>query len=175
MPSNLQTLLGHKGLLHDIAPAKLAQLQGEVTSLYLASDRHRSATLDEFAASVLPAIHFNQFRIYRDAKGRPVGWVTWAFLSDDEAAGFMAGNYAFPIEAWIGGAHLWFMDVIAPYGHILKIAEDLRLNVFPDRIGYAPDIDAQSGVKRVRRFFGAHVKGQPQTDQDDAFLIAMAR
>lgn len=174
MTSNLQNLLTHKGLLHDMRHDKLAQLQGEVMGLYLVSGRHRNATIDEFAASVLPAVHFNQFRIYRDSRKRPVGWVTWAFMTDEEAKGFMIGDYSFPIDAWIGGEQLWFMDVIAPYGHVSKIAEDLRHNVFPDRVGFAPDLESRDGSKRVRRFFGASVGGNGKQVVDDEFLASVA-
>jgi cytolysin-activating lysine-acyltransferase len=175
MRSNLQSLLSHKGLLHDMRPDRIAQLQGEVMSLYLASARHRSVTIDEFAASVMPAIHFNQFRIYRDSRRRPVGWVTWAFMTDQEAKDFMSGGYSFPIDAWIGGEHLWFMDVIAPYGHVSRIAEDLRQNVFPNRVGFAPDLESRDGSKRVRRFFGAGVGGNGKQVVDDEFLASVAR
>ncbi|WP_404404524.1 toxin-activating lysine-acyltransferase [Pelagibacterium halotolerans] len=166
-----QTLLSHEGLLHRMPAAKLAQLQGEALDLFRASERHRDATISEFSVSILPAIHFDQFRIYRDAK-RPVGWVSWAFMTADEGRGYMAGNFDFQISTWIGGDYLWFIDFIAPYGHAAKIAEDLRSNVFPDKIGFAPDLDAANGSKRVRKFYGARVKGAGGAVNDLDFLAS---
>ncbi|WP_252836342.1 toxin-activating lysine-acyltransferase [Ciceribacter sp. RN22] len=143
--------------------------------LYQASERHRNATVTEFASMVLPAIHFNQFRIYHDAKGRAVGWISWAYMTAEEGQGYMAGNFDFGTETWIGGEHLWFIDFIAPYGHALKIAADLRTNVFPDQIGFAPDLEAVDGSRRVRRFLGASVKGVDTKEANSDFLNSISR
>jgi cytolysin-activating lysine-acyltransferase len=167
--SRFEVLLQHKGLLHDLPGPKLAQLQGEVFGLYLASERHRGTPVSEFATWVFPAIHFNQFRIYRNGT-RPIGWISWALMSDQDARGYMAGNFDFTIATWKSGTHLWFIDFIAPFGHAQRIAEDMKNNVFPDQIGFAPDVDAEDGSKRVRRFFGANVKGTDAAEAHVDFL-----
>ena len=174
MPSQLETLLSHKGLLHDMSGEKLAKLQGEVLSLFLASRRHSGDSLNQFAAAVLPAIHFNQFRIYRDAT-RPIGWVSWAYMTEEEAHGYMAGDFDFTVSTWINGEHLWFIDYIAPYGHALKIAEDLKHNVFPNDIAYAPDLEARDGSKRVRKFFGGNVVGKETQEGHIDFLAQVSK
>jgi len=169
MASKLQILMRHKGLLHEIPKAKQAELEGEVLSLFLASNRHRHSTIDDFASVVLPAIHFNQFRIYRDAD-RPIGWVSWAYMSDEDASGYIAGDFDFKISTWKSGKHFWFIDFIAPFGHALKIADDLKKNVFPTGVGFAPDIDEKTGEKRVRKFFGTDVKGVDRAESHAEFL-----
>lgn len=169
MASELETLLRHDGLLHEMSGEKLAQLQGEVFNLFLASSRHSGSSLTQFAAAVFPAIHFNQFRVYRDAT-RPIGWVSWAYMTEEEARGYMAGDFEFKISTWVGGEHFWFIDFIAPYGHALKIAEDIKHNVFPDKVGFAPDLSAPDGTKRVRKFFGADVKGADTKEDHVDFL-----
>ena len=170
MASKLETLLTHKGLLHEIPRERLALLQGEVMNLFLASPRHRDESLVEFTLSVLPAIHFNQFRVYRK-DDQPIGWVSWAYMSDAEARGYMAGDFDFQVSTWIGGEHIWFIDFIAPFGHALKIADDLKKNVFPDDIAYAPDLEAEDGSKRVRKFFGGNVVGKDTDLSHEDFLI----
>ncbi|WP_371169768.1 toxin-activating lysine-acyltransferase [Aliiroseovarius sp. 2305UL8-7] len=169
MTSKLQTLLSHDGLLHKMPPEKLAQLKGEVLDLFLVSDRYREATIGELVATVLPPVHFNQFRIYRTEQ-RPIGWVSWAYMSDEDARGYMAGDFDFKISTWNSGEHLWFIDFIAPYGHALKIAEDLKKNVFPNQVGFAPDLEAKDGSKRIRKFFGAKVKGIDMSEENESFL-----
>lgn len=76
---------------------------------------------------------------------------------------------------WTGGAQLWFIDDIAPYGHALKMAEDLRRNVFPDQVGFAPDLEATDGPRRVRRFFGIRSEGAGAADGAEAFIARNAR
>ena len=174
MASKLQILLRHKGLLHEMPAATLAQLQGEVLVLFLASNRHCNSSISELAASVLPAVHFNQFRIYRDDK-RPIGWISWAYMSEEDASGYMAGDFDFKISTWKSGEHLWFIDFIAPFGHALKIAEDLKRNVFPDGVGFAPDLEAKDGSKRVRKFFGANVKGTDTSETHIDFLKSVSQ
>lgn len=167
-----EELLKHEGLLHDIAPKDLALLQGEVLYLFQHSPRHKLLTLDEFARSVLPAVHFNQFRIYR-IEGRPVGWVNWAWMEDAEAQGYMAGGFDFTIETWINGPHLWFIDYVAPFGHAMTMADDLKRNVFPDQVGYAPDLDDETGSKRIRKFFGARKSVEDMSADDKAFVSSL--
>ena len=171
--SKLEELMKRDGLLHQMPPARLAQLEGEVLHLFRASERHRDATIDEFSAAVLPAVHFNQFRIYHDGVGRPIGWISWACFTDEEARGYMAGDFDFQIDTWIGGPHIWFIDFIAPFGHALKIAEDLKRNVFAEQVAFAPDLEG--GGKRIRKFFGARVRGTDTRDDSSDFIEQMAR
>ena len=170
MDHNLRTLLEHKGLLHDMRPAKLHELQGEIMSIFLGAPHHAARTLTEIAALALPAIHFNQFRIYRQG-GRPVAWVSWAFMDEDECHKyvFAQADYDFAFEKWKGGEHVMFIEFIAPFGHALKVAHDLKRNVFPGRTGFAPDLDMETGARRIRKLFGAHIEGAT-SDEEAEFI-----
>lgn len=157
--SGMDDLLKQDGLLHKMSADKLAQIQGEAFTIYLASKRHSVCTIEECASWILPAIHFNQFRIYRSGK-RPIAWISWARMSqeDSDAYSVATGDFDFKISTWTSGEVIWFIDYIAPFGHAKKIAYDLKRNVFPGQVGFAPDIDPETGKRRVRKLFGANVK-----------------
>lgn len=157
------------GLLSKMPHEKLALLQGELFQLFLASDRHERLTLQEFAMSILPPIHFDQFRIYH-AGGRPVGFVSWAMFTAEEGAAYMAGDYDFSLDKWTCGDQIWFIDYIAPFGHAIKMAEDLRDNIFPNGIAYAPDLNDETGRKRVRTYRGKNRGGRAQQADMEGFL-----
>lgn len=153
-----QTGTNSTNLLKKMSPSSVAQILGEVMQLFLASEKHSDATLKELRSSVLPPVSLNQFRIYRDSQGIAVGWVCWAYFSEQNAKDYMAGDFDFNLEAWNSGEQLWFVDYIAPFGHALKMAEDLKHNVFPDKVAFAPQLDEKGGIHRVRKYFGANLK-----------------
>ncbi|MEK9728085.1 MAG: toxin-activating lysine-acyltransferase [Candidatus Margulisiibacteriota bacterium] len=120
------------GILTKIPPKKRHQLMGEVLSVMLASDFHQPYLINDFGTAILVPIHLNQFRVYK--KGQtPIGFVSWAFLSTDVAEKYRQGNYHLNFDDWKSGDELWFIDFIAPYGHIRSIVRDLKKNVFPNK------------------------------------------
>lgn len=172
--ARIDDLLEHRGLFHEMARNRRLELQGELFDLFLASNRHRGASLTDFAAAILPPVHFNQFRIYRDNK-RAVGFVSWAYFSSQEAEGYMAGNFDFTVPAWIGGEHLWFIDFIAPYGHAIRMADDLKRNVFPNQVGFAPDLGDGNEAPRIRKFYGLGVSADDSIGNDRDFIKSLTR
>lgn len=172
--ARIDDLLAQRGLFHEMPRARRLELQGELFDLFLASNRHRGASLMDFAAAVLPPVHFNQFRIYRDGS-RAVGFVSWAYFSTQEAEGYMNGDFDFTISAWTGGEHLWFIDFIAPYGHAIRMADDLKRNIFPNQVGFAPDLGDGTQAPRVRKFYGLGVSADDNTDTDRDFIRGLTR
>ena len=79
-----------------------------------------------------PAIDFEQIRFYFDAAGKPVGYVTWAWLAKDVAARLVRDPaFALHISEWTEGEELWILDFVAPFGDALDIAADcLQADVF---------------------------------------------
>ena len=175
MAPDLKSLLKHDGLLHNMPREKLHVLQGEVMNVYLGSKYHSSSSLVELFAWIMPAIHFNQFRMYHQG-GRPIAWVTWALMKEAEGTAYVTANqdFDFTPETWQSGDQIWFIDFIAPYGHALKVAYDLKRNVFPNRAGFAPDIDMETGERRVRKLFGVNLRDQTPVGEDNFIEQAAA-
>ena len=144
------------GVLTRMRPKEMHQLIGEITTLFLASHVHRNYLINDIGAMFLPPLHLNQFRIYRDGQGAPVGLITWAWLTRDVEKGYVTGEYNLKPEDWNAGDQLWFTDFLAPYGHMARIAQDMKHNVFPDEVAKAIRLDHKGRVRGVRLHHGAN-------------------
>lgn len=94
--------------------------------LFNQSDDHRLYTLSEFNHYCLfPLIHSKARLFYQEDK--PVGFVTWAWLTEEEADEFISEMWMPDEEVWkrpdvIDDQYqLWGIDFIAPYGHSTKV------------------------------------------------------
>ena len=94
--------------------------------LFNQSDDHRLYTLVEFNHYCLfPLIHNKAYLFYQDDK--PIGFVTWAWLTAEEAEEFLSERWMLDEEVWkrpdvIDDRYkLWGIDFIAPYGHSTKV------------------------------------------------------
>ncbi len=142
------------------------QLIGEVTYLLLASKLHSEYQINDVGAVFLPPIHLNQFRIYR-SKGRPLGLVTWARLTDEVEAKYLSGEYNLQPKDWNSGTQLWCIDFVAPFGHAKEILKDLRTNIFPNEVGKAVRIDKAGRPRGIMKLHGVNrVRSTVELDGD---------
>lgn len=137
------------GILPKIPKQERYNLLGQIASLMLSSNLHRRYIIDDIGIMFLPAIHLNQFRIYRNKEGDPVALVTWGFLSDKIEKEFQEGTRLLKLEDWNSGKNGWVMDFIAPFGHAKQVIKDLRENIFPDREGKALRLTKDGKVRGV--------------------------
>lgn len=114
------------GILSQMAPPERSRLLGDILTLMSASKTHQEYRISHFASTVLPPVQLNQFRIYHDASGAPVGFVSWALLSDDAERRLLSKTHTLREEDWNSGDTLYFMEFIAPFGHIRQMVTDLR-------------------------------------------------
>jgi cytolysin-activating lysine-acyltransferase len=153
--SKKKYFLQDTGILSKISNQEKYNLIGQIVSLMLSSKIHRKYLIDDIGAMFLPAIHLNQFRIYRNKKGDPVGIITWAFLSKDLEEKYQKGNKALTkLEDWKSGDNGWVIDFIAPYGHAKQIIKDLRNNIFPEKQGKALRISKDGKIKGIWKLHG---------------------
>jgi cytolysin-activating lysine-acyltransferase len=84
---------------------------------------------------ILPAVDLHQYKVFRYAK-QPVGFVTWAFLSDEAHQAFIDHSRLLQPSDFNSGDRLWVMDVCtsadAPKGLPRKMIRYLRER-FADR------------------------------------------
>jgi cytolysin-activating lysine-acyltransferase len=83
---------------------------------------------------LLPALERKQYRIYHKGT-KPAGFVTWAWLNDEVEQAYALNARSLRPQNWVSGDHLWFIDLIAPFGDAKDICRDLRDNVFPNDVG----------------------------------------
>jgi len=144
------------GILPKIPKQERYKLVGQITLLMLSSEVHKNYLIDDIGAMFLPAIHLNQFRLYKNKDGDPIGLVTWAFLNDDLDKKYQKGGVKLKLEDWKSGYNGWIVDFIAPYGHARQIVKDLRQNIFPDKKGKALRVTKGGKIKGIMNLFGAN-------------------
>ena len=143
------------GILPKIPKQERYNLIGQIATLMLASEVHKKYLIDDIGAMFLPAIHLNQFRIYRNKDGDPIGIITWAFLSKEIEEKYQKGERNLKLEYWKSGDNGWIIDFIAPFGHAKQIIKDLRNNIFPDKQGKALRITKDGKIKGIWKLHGA--------------------
>ena len=111
------------------APQRL-QMIGSIAHLMMLSPLHRQYNISDIAERFVPALIHNQFRYY-EINGSPIGFVNWAWLTDEIEQKYMTGEYVLNLDEWQGGNNLWFPEFIAPFGHARLIVKDLRTNILP--------------------------------------------
>ncbi|MBD2302097.1 toxin-activating lysine-acyltransferase [Nostoc sp. FACHB-190] len=106
------------------------KLIGSITHLMLSSPLHRKYKIAHIAERFVPSLIHNQFRYY-EIDGNPIGFVNWAWLTDEVEQKFLTEKYVLQLDEWQGGNNLCFPEFIAPFGHARLIITDLRTNIFP--------------------------------------------
>ncbi|WGV24211.1 toxin-activating lysine-acyltransferase [Halotia branconii] len=118
----------------NIAPSFSAQQRlqmiGSITHLMMSSQLHQKYKIVDIVERFVPALIHNQFRYY-EINGNPIGFVNWAWLSDEVEQKFITGKYVLHLDEWLGGNNLWFPEFVAPFGHARLIVKDLRTNILP--------------------------------------------
>lgn len=105
------------------APQPINPLAAALT-LLLASPQHRHLFLADLEWRLLPAIAAGQFRLITK-DGRPLAFVTWAFLSDEirerlktamnQPGGAASGAGRLKPEEWRSGKHHVIVDFVSPF------------------------------------------------------------
>ena len=110
--------------------AQRLQLIGSIAHLMINSPLHRQYKIADLTERFVPSLLHNQFRYY-EVDGNPIGFVNWAWLSEEVEQKFLSGTYVLDLDEWQGGDNLWFPEFIAPFGHARLIVKDLRNNILP--------------------------------------------
>ena len=87
---------------------------GYIAGLFSNSKYYVKTSIGHFMASVIPALRFNQFKIFFNGF-RPVAYASWALLSDEIQEKYKNGNYPLVMNDWKSGENLWLVEFIAPY------------------------------------------------------------
>jgi hemolysin-activating ACP:hemolysin acyltransferase len=73
------------------------------------------------------AITLNQCKLYFSTDGKPVAFISWAFLSSDaETRVLRSKSIALHVSEWNEGDSPWIVDFVAPFGLASQILCDLR-------------------------------------------------
>lgn len=138
----------------DTPPAdeRLRHLLGEICWLILHSPLHRALSMDSIERLFLVPAQLDQLRMYHRG-ARPVGLVTWAWLSPAAEAAHLAGERPLAPQEWRSGPQLWYPDFIAPFGDLAAIVRDARRVIPPGQTGLGARRGPDGSVRRVLKLY----------------------
>lgn len=133
---------------------------GAAVGLAVHSPYHRKWKVASVERLIVSAIELNQFVLYTDID-RPVGFVSYAFLSPDVERKILGRTGSMERADWNSGPQPWVIDVLAPFGHGPSIVTDLRKTQFPDSIVMSIRRTTDGAIRRVNMWRGANVEAIP--------------
>ncbi len=130
------------------APPPAPNVMASVLMLMLQSRRHRHQFVSDIEWSVLPPLALQQFRLFQTEKG-PIGYVTWAFLSEETAKDLPARQGRLKPTDWRSGDQCWLIDLVAPMGGQAQMIQQLKADVLKDRVIHLTRFDPETGERVV--------------------------
>ena len=77
--------------------------------------RFKNMRLGGIQRLILPPMRLGQYKIYSD-KEVPIGYASWALLSDELSEGYRNNTYKIKAQDWNSGDNLWLVNVLCPKG-----------------------------------------------------------
>ena len=138
-------------ILTQMTAPQRSRLIGDIVTLMTRSDAHKMYKIHHFPELVLPPVELDQYRIYHDEHDNPVGFVSWAKLSESAEDTLLNKAEPLTFEDWASGEIIYLMEFIAPFGHTKHIVNDIRpLATKAHAIRFNP----HTGAKQIDTFFG---------------------
>jgi len=91
-----------------------------VLNLMKTSDRHKTWSRSDVERLIIPPIELKQYMVFRDEE-RPVGYLSWAWMSQEASDGFASRERKLTASDWNSGPHAWIIDVISDGGNVRKM------------------------------------------------------
>ena len=108
----------------------LSTVLGEIIWLMTRSTNHRYYFITDLEWMVLQPVSLGQFRVFHGEEF-PVGVFFWAYVNEEVEKRLSEGIVRLSPDDWKSGDRLWLVDVIAPFGNVEQMLEDVVKNVFP--------------------------------------------
>lgn len=109
---------------------EFSKLLGEVCWLMSRVPHRRHMFMADLEWLVMPPLALGQARLYRNEKGDPISFVSWAAVSDEVNERLKSGVGRLAPPEWRSGPHLWIFDVVTPFGGAKETLEQTRKTVF---------------------------------------------
>jgi cytolysin-activating lysine-acyltransferase len=112
------------------AGQEFTKLLGEVCWLMSRAQHRRHAFMADLEWLVMPALALGQARLFRNDKGDPISFASWATVSDEVNERFKSGVARIAPPEWRSGPHLWIFDIVAPFGGAKEMLDQVHKTVF---------------------------------------------
>ncbi len=139
------------GILND------AEALGLASWLWQQSPLHRDWPIGLMSNNVWPAIERRQFLVARQREGRPLFYVSWAWLDDERERQYLHDTNSLRGKDWQSGQRLWFIDWIAPFGGTQTFVRHLRKEIFPHVVAWSLRVNTKKKSARIQEHFGNDV------------------
>lgn len=107
----------------------------DITRLMATGPHYKNWPLKSIERLIVPPVNLTQYKLFRHAK-KTVGFVTWAFMSEESSISFDHGTRLLQPSDFSSGDRLWVMDFCvsseAPKGLPQKMVRYIR-NTFKGR------------------------------------------
>jgi len=128
--------------------AKVTEVLGEALLVLMNSNAHRlNFFISDIEWLLLAPISKEQFRLYKDKDGKPVGLILWANVNEEVDKRLQNGIGKLTFNDWTSGDILWIVDFIAPLGGGDKMLEELKQTVFKGKNFKYQSIDKDGNRK----------------------------
>lgn len=141
-------------------------LLGEITWMMMHSELHKDWPISSIMQWAVPPLLNKQCRVYRQG-ARPVGYVSWASLSEEAETKFASDPTSLQPVDWTSGKRLWFVDWIAPWGGTWAMTKDLKNNVFPNDVARFMRWKADSDTLNIFYLHGANAVAQARDHEEN--------
>ncbi len=117
---------------------------GPILMLYMQSSHRRHHFISDLEWLLLPPLVNKQCKLYMKDK-YPISFASWAFLSEAAEKRLFENGGRLRPDDWNSGNSLWIVDIVAPFGGIENMLEDIRKNEFPDQVVHLVVPDPKTG------------------------------
>ena len=122
---------------------------GPVIMLYLQSAHRRFHFISDLEWLLIPPLVSGQCKLYMK-KEYPISFISWAFISEEVEKRLLNNGGKLRPEDWKSGERLWIIDIVAPFGGVENMLNDIRKNEFPGQKIRIIAPDPESGGIKLR-------------------------
>lgn len=135
----------------DFSDEMIRRVCGGLFCLASHSEVHRHYLIGDLYERLLPSLQTNCYRYYEDAKGCPIAFCNWTFLSFEAIENISKTNRHLHADEWNDNGCSekkapYFVEWIAPFGHTRIMARDLQSQ---DSLRRYYDYKKSMGIKNV--------------------------
>lgn len=113
--------------------AILTSQLGTAAALVLSCPNYRLLRVASVGAWLRTPILLKQICFFYDRAGRPIGYITWAYLAQDVEEKMVSNpNFLLHFSEWNEGDRLWIIDFVAPNGMVGEIVSFIRRHMFKE-------------------------------------------
>jgi cytolysin-activating lysine-acyltransferase len=98
---------------------------GQLSMLASYCPLHKQFPAQALARLFIPAINHDCVRFFSNEDDQVCAALIWARLSDDVSERMIYDQIPPQEKDWVSGTNLWFLDILAPFGHGRVVAQHI--------------------------------------------------